>query len=65
MIIEQPTVEALAHSPDRAGVRIGVSTRAVYVHIASGELKSFKIGRRRLILEDELKAFVARNAACK
>ncbi|MBK7508590.1 MAG: hypothetical protein IPI16_10875 [Comamonadaceae bacterium] len=36
-------IEPLAHSPDRAAQRLGISTRAVYNHIGSGELRSFKM----------------------
>ena len=53
-------VEPLAHSPDRAGQRVGVSTRAIYQAIANGELRSFKHGKRRLIPETELQQFVQR-----
>lgn len=60
-IFEQ--VEPLAHSPDRAGQRLGISTRAVYLHIATGELRSFKTGKRRLIPDSELQSFVARKMA--
>lgn len=56
-------VEPLAHSPDRAGQRLGISTRAVYAHIASGELRSFKDGKRRLIPDTELQRFVQRKLA--
>lgn len=60
---EIATLEPLAHSPDRAGSRIGVSTRQVYVLIAAGELRSFKAGKRRLIPEAELHRFVERKMA--
>lgn len=53
----------LAHSPDRAGPRIGVSTRQVYHLLATGELRSFKAGKRRLIPETELQSFVQRKLA--
>ena len=56
-------VEPLAHSPTRAGKRIGVSTRQVYIHIASGELRSFKDGKRRLIPDAECQRFIARRMA--
>lgn len=56
-------VEPLAHSPDRAAQRLGISTRAVYMHIASGELRSFKDGKRRLIPDAELQRFVQRKMA--
>ncbi len=60
---EKPRVEPLAHSPDRAAVRIGISTRAVYELIASGELRSFKQGKRRLIPDAECQRLVARKMA--
>jgi len=53
-------LEPLAHSPDRAAQRIGISTRAIYSAIATGELRSFKIGKRRLITETELQSLVQR-----
>lgn len=59
--LQQP--QPLAHSPDRAAVRIGISTRAVYELIASGELRSFKQGKRRLIPDAECQRLVARKMA--
>ena len=53
----------LAHSPDRAAQRLGISTRAVYSHIATGELRSCKVGKRRLIPDAEVQAFLARKMA--
>lgn len=58
-----PKIEPLAHSPDRAAHRLGISTRAVYTHIATGELRSFKDGKRRLIPDTELQRFVQRKLA--
>jgi len=60
---EKPTIEPLAHSPDRAAQRIGISTRAIYTSIATGEIRSFKIGKRRLIADTELQRFVERKMA--
>ena len=60
---DSPTIEPLAHSPDRAAQRLGISTRAVYMHIANGELRSFKDGKRRLIPDAELQRFVQRKLA--
>lgn len=57
--MENP-IEPLAHSPDRAAQRLGISTRAVYTHIATGELRSFKDGKRRLIPDTELQRYVQR-----
>jgi len=59
----EATNEPLAHSPDRAAQRLGISTRAIYTHIATGELRSFKDGKRRLIPETELRSFVTRKMA--
>ena len=60
--MEPSKIEALAHSPDRAGQRIGISTRAVYTAIATGDLKSYKIGKRRLITDTECQRFVQRKS---
>ncbi len=55
--------EPLAHSPAGAGKRLGVSTRQVYVLIASGDLRSYKEGKRRLIPDSECQRLVARRLA--
>lgn len=60
---DKPTVEPLAHSPDRAAQRLGISTRAVYALIATGELRSFKKGKRRLIPDTECQRLVLREMA--
>jgi excisionase family DNA binding protein len=60
---EKSTLPPLALSPDSAAQRIGISTRAVYAAIASGELRSFKIGKRRLISDTELQSLVQRKMA--
>lgn len=57
---EKREVTPLAHSPDDAAKRIGISTRAVYCHIATGELRSYKDGKRRLIPDVELQRYVER-----
>jgi len=62
-MLEASKPEPLAHSPERAAHRLGVSTRAIYTHIASGELRSFKDGKRRLIPDTELQRFVTRKLA--
>ena len=60
---DTPKIEPLAHSPDRAGQRVGVPTRAIYTAISTGELRSFKVGKRRLILDAELQRFLQRKMA--
>lgn len=57
---ETPDVEPLAHSPDAAARRLGISVRSIYSLISTGELRSARIGKRRLISDDELKAFLRR-----
>lgn len=58
-----PKSAPLAHSPDAAADRVGTTTRAIYALIASGELKSFKLGKRRLIPDVELRRLVERKMA--
>lgn len=41
---------------------VGFSRSGIYELIASGELRAFKLGRRRLILMTELKEWVERTA---
>jgi excisionase family DNA binding protein len=59
----RPFVQPLAHSPDSAARALDVPVRTIYRLIASGELKSFKIGKRRLIGDPELERLVARKTA--
>ena len=56
--MEPQTPEPLAHSPERAAQRLGISTRAVYTLIAKGELRSFKLGKRRKIPDSECQRLV-------
>lgn len=48
-----PKVAPLAFSPKDAAQRLSVPVRAIYSLLASGELKSLKLGRRRLIPDAE------------
>ena len=52
----------LAVSVEDAARVVGYSRSGVYELIASGDLKAFKLGRRRLILMTELKAWIERAA---
>ena len=53
-------IQPLAFSPSQASQRVGVSVRAIYALIAARELRSFKIGKRRLISDTELSRLVER-----
>ena len=50
----------LAHSPASAAKRIGVPMRTIYTLIAAGELRSFKMHKRRLIPDSECQRLVQR-----
>ena len=62
-VTDKPRIEPLAHSPDGAAQRLGISTRSVYVLIAAGQLRSLKVGKRRLITDTELQGFLSRKMA--
>lgn len=54
-------VEPLGWSPSQAGKRLGnISVRAVYQLISDGELRSIKIGRRRIVPDAECVGLMAR-----
>ena len=57
---DQLDLPPLAHSPESFGKRVGISTRAVYVEIASGEIMSFKWGKRRLIPDSEAERIITK-----
>lgn len=57
---EQPV--ALSVSVEDAARIVGYSRSGVYELIAKGEIKTFKLGRRRLILMTELKVWIERAA---
>jgi excisionase family DNA binding protein len=52
------TIQPIAFSPKGASQRVGISVRGVYTLIALGELRSFKVGKRRLIPASELTRFI-------
>ncbi|HEE9762291.1 MULTISPECIES: helix-turn-helix domain-containing protein [Pseudomonas] len=41
---------------------LGIARSMMYEMVGKGEIQSFKIGRRRLILASELKSFIERAA---
>ncbi|MCW8275556.1 helix-turn-helix domain-containing protein [Pseudomonas sp. PCH199] len=56
------TVPSLSVSVEEAARLTSHSRSGIYEVIGSGELKAFKLGRRRLILMTELKAWIERVA---
>lgn len=48
----------LALGIDDAAISIGVARSALYAIVARGEIESFKLGRRRLILVKTLDAYI-------
>lgn len=49
-------------SIDAFAQRYGICRRTVYNQIAEGKLKTTKIGKRRIITEDQEREFLARQA---
>ena len=52
--------ERLAYSPDEAAELLGISRELVHDLLRTGQLRSVKAGRRRLISKRHLEAFLAR-----
>lgn len=57
------TIQPLAIGVEDAARAIGVSRSVIYEIIATGDLPSFKMGRRRMVLAKELEVFVNRKAS--
>jgi excisionase family DNA binding protein len=55
---EDLMVEKLAYSPREATEAASVGKTRLYAAIASGALKSRKLGRKRLILRDDLQSWL-------
>jgi excisionase family DNA binding protein len=53
--------EALAVSPAVAARLAGLGRTTIYAALTAGELKSLKVGARRLILVETLRAWLARH----
>jgi len=54
------TAHRLAYSVEEAGQMIGLCRRTIYELMTSGQLRSVKIGRRRLVRHTDLVEFLAR-----
>jgi excisionase family DNA binding protein len=50
----------IAYSVRNAAAHIGISRSSFYLLIARGELPVVKVGSRTLILDDDLRAYLAR-----
>ena len=55
--------ESLAYPVDRAAKAAGLGRTKLYEAIARGELPSVKIGKRRLILVEDLRRWLASQRA--
>lgn len=55
-----PSPAALAYSINDAAAVIGIGPTLLEELIARGEIKSFKVGRRRLVSRAALEAFVTK-----
>lgn len=53
--------QILAVSPNEAARICGIGRTTLYTALSSGDLKSVKIGTRRLILVETLRAWLKRN----
>ena len=56
-------MDQLAHPIPVAAARIGVGRTSMYALIDAGEIPTFTVGRRRLVSEAALVAFVERRQA--
>ena len=50
----------IAYAVRDAAARIGISRSNLYLLIARGEIPIAKVGKRTLVLDDELRAYLAR-----
>jgi excisionase family DNA binding protein len=55
------TAQILAVSPNEAARLCGIGRTTLYTALSSGELKSVKIGTRRLIMLEALRDWLKRN----
>lgn len=58
--ITRHTPEPLAYSTDDAAAVLGIGRTTLFALIASGEIKTFLIKRRRLVSRAALEAYIAK-----
>jgi excisionase family DNA binding protein len=51
-------VDQIAYSPPQAAAASSLSLRTITAAIASGELRSFRLGRRRIVFRTDLDAYL-------
>lgn len=51
--------DQLAYGIDDAARRLGLGRTTTFAEIAAGRLKSFRVGKRRLVAESSLREYVA------
>jgi excisionase family DNA binding protein len=56
--VHEPIAEVLAHDVPVAGRLIGVGTTKGWELVRSGDLRTIRIGRRRLVTKQALHAFL-------
>lgn len=61
-MIEPAAIPSFAIGIDDAAKALGIPRTSLYGLVAQGQIDSFKIGRRRLILTKTLEAFTSRMA---
>jgi excisionase family DNA binding protein len=52
------SIDRLSYNPQEAALTTGLPLRTITAAIASGELRSFKKGRRRIIFREDLDAYL-------
>ena len=55
------SLQPIAVSPDQAARLAGVGRTTLYAALATGELRSLKIGTRRLIMVEAIREWLTRN----
>ena len=56
---EAPAVPRLALTVPEAAAAVGVSPRLVWGALSAGELRGIRLGRRRIILIEDLRAWLS------